>query len=109
MPDPREERLPKWAQPELRSLRRKLEVAEQEAEALRGNVGETDVHVQNYTSHDQPLPKGAQIKFRLGDRYDEYVTVRIEGDRLSLNGGRFLTIHPHVSNAFSVSVGDAKP
>lgn len=104
--DPREARLPKWAQEELRALRRKLEVAEQEAEQLRGNVGETNVHVQNYTSHDQPLPKGARVRFRVGERFDQYVTVSIEGERVWLHGGRFLTIHPHVSNAFAVSVGD---
>jgi hypothetical protein len=104
--DPREARLPKWAQEELRSLRSQLGTSKRLNEELRGDVGETDVHVQNYSSHDQPLPKGARVQFRLGQRFDQYVSVHSEGGHLWLHGGRFLTIHPHVSNAFHVSVGE---
>jgi hypothetical protein len=106
MSDPREERLPKWAQEQFKTLRMRLAVEQRLNEELRGNVGETNTKVQNYTGHDQPLIQDARVQFKLGDRYDQYVTVHIENDRLWLHGGRFLTIHPHVSNAFTVSVGE---
>ncbi|AUG87312.1 hypothetical protein HOS59_gp48 [Streptomyces phage Rowa] len=106
MVDPREERLPKWAQEQLRGLRTQLERERKLNADLRGEVGETNVYVQNYTSEDQPLPKDARIKYQTGPRFDEYVAVHTEGNRLWLHGGRFLIIHPHVSNAFYVTVGD---
>ncbi|MFF1812411.1 hypothetical protein ACFVXW_25420 [Streptomyces sp. NPDC058251] len=106
MADPREGRLPKWAQEELASLRREVLRERALNDDLRGQVGETNTHVQNYSSPDQPLPNDARVKYRLGDRFDQYITVNVEGDALSLHGGRFLTIHPHVSNAFRVTVGD---
>jgi hypothetical protein len=106
MADPREERLPKWAQEELARLRRQVLRERALNDDLRGKVGETNTHVQNYGSDDQPLPKDARVQFRMGERYDQYVTVNVEGDALWLHGGRFLTIHPHVSNAFRVTVGD---
>jgi hypothetical protein len=107
MADPREARLPKWAQAELSSLRRKLEVEEKRNAELRGQVGETNIHVQNYGSDDQPIPKGAAVKFQTDDkRWDSHITVRVEGRSLWLHGGRGLVIHPHVSNAFRVVIGD---
>ncbi|MCX4554179.1 hypothetical protein [Streptomyces sp. NBC_01500] len=106
MADPREVRLPKWAQEELRSLRNKLDREAQHNAALRADVGETNVHVKNYISDDQPLPKDARVEFKLGDRYDRYIAVHVTGNRLWLYGGRLLVIHPHVSNAFSVQVED---
>ncbi|MCF3174765.1 hypothetical protein IPZ61_15715 [Streptomyces sioyaensis] len=105
MADPRELRLPKWAQEELRHLRHSLAVLQKRTDELRGEVGETNVHVQNYTSADQPLPKDARVKYQLGGRFDEYVAVHVEDNRLWLHGGRFLVIRPHVSNAFYVTVG----
>ncbi|MFC9620240.1 hypothetical protein ACFTXM_09650 [Streptomyces sp. NPDC056930] len=106
MSDSREARLPKWAQEELLRLRRKLEVEQKRNAELRGEVGETNTHVQNYISDDQPLPNDARVKFQLGGRYDQHVTVHVEAGRLWLNGGRFLVIHPHVSNAFRVAIGE---
>jgi hypothetical protein len=106
MADPREARLPKWAQEELAGLRRQVTRERKLNAELRGEVGETNTHVQNYGSDDQPVTNNARVQFRLGERYDQYVTVHVEGDSLWLHGGRFLTIHPHVSNAFRVSVGD---
>lgn len=106
MADPREARLPKWAQEQARSYRTQIARLEALNADLRGEVGETSVHVQNYSGPDQPLRSDARVKFRTGDRFDQYVTVHVEGGALWLHGGRFLTIHPHVSNAFSVSIGD---
>jgi hypothetical protein len=106
MADPREERLPKWAREEINGLRTQLRRERERNAELRGEVGETNTHVLNYGSDDQPLIKDARVQHRLGPRFDQYVTVHVEGGSLWLHGGRFLTIHPHVSNAFRVTVGD---
>jgi hypothetical protein len=106
MADPREERLPKWAQEQARSYRMQVERLERLNAELRGEVGETGIHVQNYSGPDQPIRGDARVKFQLGGRFDQYVTVGTEGKALWLHGGRFLVIHPHVSNAFSVSMGE---
>ncbi|WP_333731740.1 DUF7239 family protein [Streptomyces sp. IBSBF 3010] len=106
MADPREARLPKWAQEELKALRVKLDREMRHNAALRADVGETNTCVENYTSNDQPLPKDARVKYKMGERYDEYIAVHIEDNRLWIHGGRFLVIHPHVSNAFYVTVGE---
>ncbi|MFJ9318831.1 DUF7239 family protein [Streptomyces globisporus] len=106
MSDPREDRLPKWVQEELRRLRGQLAVERQRNEELRGEVGETDVKVQHYGDDDMPLRQGSRVKFQLDvTRWDRYIAVGIENGSLWLHGGGGLTIHPHVSNAFRVTVG----
>ncbi|MFI2188017.1 hypothetical protein [Streptomyces sioyaensis] len=107
MADARESRLPKWAQEELGRLRRSLEAERARNAELRADVGETNIHVQNYSSDDQPIVKGASIHFGLDDkRWDSHITVRVDGRDLWVHGGRTLVIHPHVSNAFRVRLGD---
>ncbi|WP_328546766.1 hypothetical protein [Streptomyces platensis] len=107
MADARESRLPKWAQEELRRLRQSLAVERKRAAELRGEVGETNVHVQNYGSDDQPLPSGASVKFHLDPEvWNQYITVRVESGQLWLHGGGSLVIHPHVSNALWVGMGE---
>lgn len=104
--DEREHKLPKWAQAELHTLRTQLERERERNADLRGEVGPTNTYVKNYTSEDRPLPNDARICHRLGERFDQYIDVHVEGKRLWLHGGRFLVIHPHVSNAFYVTVGE---
>jgi hypothetical protein len=106
--DPREERLPKWAQEELQSLRRKVLDAQLLNEELRGEVGQTNTFVLNYgDGTNQPLPNNARVEFRWpSKRWDEHIQVYIEGDRLHIQGGRFLVIHPQVSNAFDIALGN---
>ncbi|MEU9560328.1 DUF7239 family protein [Streptomyces fumanus] len=107
MADPREARLPKWAQEELSRLRRSLVQAEARNAELRGKVGKTNTHVQNFGQDDQPLPNGSTVRFQLrSDHWDQYVSARVERGRLSLLGGRSLLVLPHVSNALYLSLRD---
>jgi hypothetical protein len=107
MADPRESRLPKWAQEQLSDARRKIRELERMNADLRSDVGDTNTHVLNYGSDDQPLPNNARVQFAFpGKGWDQHIQVYVEGGRLRIQGGRTLVIHPAVSNAFWVALGD---
>lgn len=105
--DPREEKLPKWAQETLSTLRRELERSAIRNAELRGEVGETNTVVTNYGEFDQPLRNNARVQFNFpGERWDNYIQAYVEGNRLRIQGGRYVVIHPNVSNAFWIELGD---
>jgi hypothetical protein len=103
-PDPREERLPKWAQFELMTLRATVRRLKARNAELRGEIGETNTHVLNFgDAADQPLQRDARVQFSLGEaRWDEHVQAYIANDRLQLQGGRPMIIIPNVSNSITI-------
>lgn len=113
--DPREERLPKWAQGELADLRRKLREAKATIRELREDIPDSDTFVEGRVygeDPDRPLPRGARLAFMLGDKPGRgsvraYVARESwAGTRLYLNGDRVLRIDPQSGNALYVSLGD---
>jgi hypothetical protein len=100
--DPRESRLPKWAQEELSSLRYKLEVERQRVEEMRGNVPNADTFVRDYTSKDRPLPLGARVAFHTvpdDGRLRRAIIAHVEDGKLCIQGDHSFVIHPRASNS----------
>lgn len=111
--DPREARLPKWAQAELSTLRRRLRDAERHIRDLTGDIDATDTYVDSMRcgeDRDYPLPPGSKVAYRLHDRaHSGYVRVYLYHDRwagtqLHIQGDRSLIIKPSASNTFYVEM-----
>lgn len=114
--DPREARLPKWAQSELSTLRRKVRDAERHIRDLQGDVTATDTHVDGMRgpeNRDIPLPPGSRVAYRLtGDPgHGAFVRAWLQADAwtgvaLHIQGDRTLVILPSASNTFRVAMRD---
>lgn len=108
--DPRETKLPIWAQKELARLRRKVEDAERRATEARLSNGpeDSDTLLDPYDETPIRLPRGTKVRFVLGKSYD-YVDVQIlrrreEGPYVELMGQQQLVIRPQVSNVVRVQI-----
>lgn len=80
--DPREAKLPVWAQIQLREMRRLVSQWERYAidARLETRPEETDTVVDDYSQHPIGLPKGEPVKFRRierAGRREEYITARM--------------------------------
>jgi hypothetical protein len=110
-PDPREEKLPRWARELLSNARMRVRTAEANAEAalLATKPDETDTVVYRYGSPNVGLEEGSAVQFRLGPHYQDYVQCRIERDkhygaRVNLHGGRSIRIEPGSSNTAHIGL-----
>jgi hypothetical protein len=112
MPDPREPKLPKWAQEELRNLRNKLETEKRRADEARiGNGGpDSDTFIDPYDEVPIRLGRETRINFVLGDKFQEYFDVQIKryhGDvYLEVHGGTGMVITPQVSNVIQIRTAE---
>lgn len=110
MADPREPKLPKWAQDELKRLRMDLSTERRISADLRGDIPETNTYVLDYGRTSQPLPPNARVSFHL--RHDDgrirrSIQAYIEGNgHLRIQGDDTLTIHPGASNSFAINFRD---
>lgn len=113
--DPREERLPKWAQSELGRLRMRLREAERTIRDLQGDIPDSDTFasVSGVLSEDVPLPRGARVSFRLkGDeRHRDTIVAyltrsRWDGPRLYVSGTQQIRVHPQSGNSIAVEIVD---
>lgn len=105
MADPREARLPKWAQDELAILRRDLESVKRYADELRGHRGESDTYVQNYLHGDYALPARSRIAFHLlpdDGRVRRSIKVHVEDGVLNVQGDDMIDIRPQASNSLTI-------
>ncbi|KUL44786.1 hypothetical protein ADL22_12650 [Streptomyces sp. NRRL F-4489] len=105
----REARLPKWAQEELRKLRRDLAAEREQVAELKG--GKPDSNTYWVTSHEAvaPLPRDARVGFRLvenGVPYQGRVLAHVEEGKLVVRGASPLIIRPESSSAFSVEFSE---
>jgi hypothetical protein len=103
-PDPREEKLPRWARDLLDNMRRRVERAETTAEATRlaTKPDETDTVINRYGDEPVGLPPGCSVEFRLGPPPEgrtysrNYVHCRVEatkhGTWLDLSGGDSISV-----------------
>lgn len=111
-PDPREERLPKWAQEMIQDARRRTERAEKARDKARQGTDPQGSRAVRYFYDEIPLGLGARpnVRFTLepggyGHSY-RYVDVRIsESDRrVEIMGGRSIHIEPVSSNVVHIWV-----
>lgn len=110
MADPREARLPKWAQEELRTLRRELGASQRKVEELKGNVPDTDTYLLDYGSlNDFPLPRGARVAFHITPPGHERsvrqaVQVYVSDGAVHVQGDTSLVMYPRASNSFNIEL-----
>lgn len=105
-----EERLPKWAQRELGTLRMRLREARAEVQrATSGYTGKAAVYVRPFA--DEPLPIAGTretLRFILdnGSSYPPHIDIAVKEDQQSLTmyGSSGLIIQPESSNHVTVSV-----
>lgn len=105
--DPREVKLPKWAQEELSRLRRELHVSQQTIEELKWNNPGSDTFLIDYGRKDAPLPKNSRIGFHLrpdDGRSREQIQVYTEYGKLRVQGDYALIVRPTASNCFTVEL-----
>jgi len=109
--DERITKLPKWAHEHIKSLMRQLAAAEQVAEQAR-NEGQTRVQVnpKGFTAAaDYNAPDYSEVRFQMGDHWDEHLDVRIEkwhdGDVLQIRGGTTgIEVRPHAGNVVHIKL-----
>lgn len=107
-PDPREDRLPRWAQDELRGLRSWLR---QSLDALetRAHPGGTDTYVRRgHGLPDLELAPGERVRFRVGGSELEVHTESYSGGEpthlsVSDQTHKSLVVHPWVTNVVHVA------
>lgn len=108
MPDPREERLPKWAQQEIDKLRRDLKYAERK---LGTGPGNSNTFTDPHADVQRPLGKSPTVRFWFTEdrehNHSHYIDVRIvdDGPRdpyLQVMAGHTLGITPQSSNVIRV-------
>lgn len=107
MPDPREAKLPKWVQEELRVLRRKLSDEQAAREELRGNIPDANVFVRDYLRNDRPLPVDARVAFHLtpdDGRVRNSVSVHIENGKLRIQGDCMILVRPTSGNSLTIEM-----
>lgn len=105
------QKLPKWAQEELRDLTRKLDERTQERDSLRSETPPSNIAVNPRGILGDPdgyLDDGDRIEFSFPDRRGEdrrrTIQVRREGDYLLIHGTDSLTISPSASNVVTIEV-----
>jgi hypothetical protein len=104
----REARLPKWAQGELKQLRRLLSEQLQLNAELRGDIPGTNTWVSDYTHADRPLPANARIIFQPHGpdtgHIRRNIQAYIENGALRIQGDYSLTVHPSASNSLAITL-----
>ena len=114
-PDPREEKLPKWAQEKLSSLRQKVKetrhaLNQELYSGISPDEPSVGVGMDVETSHPAKLyPKHERVKFRFGKGIGNYIECNMVNDihfgkRLVVRGGDMVTIHPEASNTVSIKM-----
>jgi hypothetical protein len=102
------EKLPKWAQAEIRHLISRAENAESENDQLRaGTFGEagSNTYLQPYDDQPVLLPDGGLIEFRLGYNPDDRIQANVvDGVYLEIRGLDGLTVRPLTANSVAIEL-----
>lgn len=95
--DPREDRLPKWAQDQLKGMRASMRSMQR---ALEQDVSDANTFLQcQYPIKDEALGKDVRIVFRTAERgWRTDFTVHIEGDILHVGASTGIAFKPTSSN-----------
>lgn len=103
-PDPREERLPKWAQADMRALRRMVEHAERVAEEARLATKPDETHVVINPYQDTiGLPERESVRFFI-EAPHRWIDVQWRGEYVEIMGSSALTLTGQASNVMRASV-----
>lgn len=106
--DPREERLPKWAQDHLNSLRASIR---QMQKALEQDVNDSNTFLQcSHPIENEALGKDARIIFKVptGKAWGDEFNVHIEGDTLKIYAATTVLIKPTSSNCLEIRMEDRR-
>lgn len=95
--NPNEEKLPKWAQRELRRLRVDLAYAHDRLSAGPDSL----VTANPFSDAPTHLENDANVEFGLPNGY---VRVKIMGDTVEVHGSDLLSIEPRASNVVSLRI-----
>lgn len=111
MPDPREARLPKWAQAELDRLRREVTRIREDFEEYADATLDPNVHdvvTGAYNEHPKPVASaGEDVRFYLsGCGGHRWIDVRVNPGEPTLRvmASSGLRIEPHVTNHLTLSL-----
>lgn len=99
--DARIETLPKWAQREIYMLQGKVADL---AERLSVGPQDSNVFANPYSDSPTPLGRDVAVDFRIGPGWKHRLTVRIEGNRLTILGGDGIVVLPRSSNFVEIGV-----
>lgn len=99
--DPREERLPKWAQEQIKGMRASMRRMQR---ALEQDVSDANTFLQaSYPIKDEALGKDVRIIFKTTNRgWRSDFTVHIEGDILHVGAACGVEIKPSASNRLEI-------
>lgn len=110
-PDPREEKLPRWARELLDNMRMRVARAEADAAAaiLATRPDESDTLLYRYGSPDVGLGNEVTVQFKLSDQHRAYIQCRIDrakhyGPHVYLAGGDSIRFEPVSSNAIRIYI-----
>jgi hypothetical protein len=102
--DPREDRLPKWAQDHIASLRHSILAMQR---ALEQDVTNTNTFLKaSYPIEDEALPNEARIVFKTASekRFGRFFEVHIEGEVLKIYCESAPSIKPTSSNCLELKM-----
>lgn len=106
--DDREDKLPVWAQSQLRMLRMDLDMAERKNEILLENQlsgEETGINIVSYGMKDIHLPKDVNIRF--GTDPHNYIEIHRDSRKnIQVRANNALAVRPQSSNLIYVEAVD---
>jgi hypothetical protein len=109
-------KLPKWAQQKIDDLQRHLAKAYDELAVYKSmlnngvatGASENARVIVEFTTrnsiHAFSLPLGSDVTFKIGPTSADRFTVCYSGDRLMVNGGHSILVHPFSSNVVHVAM-----
>lgn len=106
--DPREERLPKWAQDHLNSLRASIR---QMQKALEQDINDSNTFLQGpHGIEPEALGKSPRITFKVptGKAWGDEFNVHVDGDTLKVYAATTVLIKPTSSNCLEIRMEDRR-
>lgn len=98
------ERLPKWAQDEIRLLDNRILHLEEQLKIARKEHGESNVSVVDWT-HERPdffLEEHSTIRFKVGKFDHEYIDCSAGDGGIQVRGYSRISVLPSASNSIDV-------
>jgi hypothetical protein len=103
-PDPRETKLPVWAQEKLTAERRTVEQLREELALLRGDLPESNVRVMGKPGicNSVALPPNSSVKF--DNKWGGIVVYHDQKGRIQIQGDNTLIVRLGAGNSLSVEL-----
>jgi len=97
------EKLPKWAQSELRRLENEVESLKRREAEMTGEA-ETNTFLHEFTDK-KPLPNNAHVRFVTGEKGESNVTVYVRKDGtidVNSHSPKTMVVIPRAANSFYI-------